>query len=310
MTEERPRVKKDPKFAEKKIGKGNRLNSLEKRLIEDLTLQSYTDEEIAKKIKRSVSTVQKYRKQAGFSKPRKGQIIVNQAVVVANNKKKDKGTEAERLKEWKDIFKKSTRYVRLVDELIYQDLLYFMDQWASYHLQMEDMKPAEEDTLEILITYQIRIRHNRKDYKSLQIAEERYQKELGDVLNMELDLEDEKSRFIWEAIISNNNAKKELNKEFKDLTDKHDNLLKSLNVTRQQREEQQKIGADTFLSLIKKLNDKEQREEIGKYNERMRFSTETQIKRLKEPYEFLDGNVEPIYLDGNDFKKNNNKEKD
>lgn len=281
---------------------GKRLTNLEKETIERLTLEGLNDGEIAEKVGRSKMSVQAYRNSVGFKRVKKGQIKVDQAAM--RKYKKEKTTDAENLKDLKDEFKKTSRFMRLSDELIYDDLIFFSDQWCRYNLQMEDMKPAEEDTLEILITYQIRLRHNRKDYKNLQLAEERYQKQLGDVFNIELDLENESHRVIWEAIISNNNAKKELNKEFKDLTDKHDNLLKSLNVTREQREQQQKVGADTFLSLIKKLNDKDEREETGRYNERMRISTDTQIKRLKEDYEFLDGTVEPIYLDGNDFKDN------
>lgn len=282
--------------------KSRKLTKGEKKIIEDMVIQKKTDNEIAEYLGRSVNTIQKYRTTVGFVKTGRGKPVFDGNTIQRISKNEKAMSEGEKILEWKKAFKQGTRYKRLADELIFDDLDFFCDQWASYNHQMEDMKPAEEDTLEILITYQIRLRHNRKDYKSLQIAEERYRKELGDLFTVQLDLESEDHRNLWEMIISNNNAKKELNKEFKDLTDKHDNLLKSLNVTREQREQQQKIGADTFLSLIKRLNDKEERAEIGKYNERMKFSTETQIKKLKEDYEFLDGTIEPVYLDGDDYK--------
>ena len=165
---------------------------------------------------------------------------------------------------------------------------------------MEDIAVAEEDTLELLITYQLRIDQNRRNYKQAQEKEEYFRTRMNG-RDAELDLENENDRFMYEMIMSNNKYLQELDKNLKDLADKHNALLESLNVTRRQREERQKIGGDTFLSLIKAFNDRDRREEIGKYNERMRASTVSQKEKLRKAHTFVDGTIEPILLDGSDF---------
>lgn len=278
------------------------LTQSEKKLIEDMVLKNHTDEQIATEIGRSTKTIKRYRDKVGLKKTGAGKLLVNVDNV------QDSGilnsidsTEEDKIRNWTAFFKQTQRYKRVKDSLIDADIDFFCHKWSLYHIQMEDMRPSEEDILENLIMYQVRINHNRNDFKQLLEREMQYNSMLGGKSDTELDLENDDDRWIFEMIMQTNRQKQEVNKELKDLQDKHDKMMESLNATRQQREARTQIGADTFLSLIKSLNDRDKRNEMAKYTERMKVSTETQIKKMKQSHEFADGTIEPILLDGSDF---------
>ena len=90
-------------------------------------------------------------------------------------------------------------------------------------------------------------------------------------------------------------------KKIKELTDKYLLLQKSLNQTREQREAKQKVGADTFLTLVRKFKEVKEREAMGEYNELMKLATKKKEVEFKEGHEFVDKSIEPILLDGSDF---------
>lgn len=266
-----------------------------KSKIEDMVLRDLSDEMIAEELGKSPKTIASIRKALGITR-QKGQFDTPKAASMPKD-------FSDKVQRWRMNFKTTLRYIQLQDKLIPEDLEYFIDKWALYHAQLEDMEVSEEDQLEMLILLQIRIIGNQKSVKILKENETRLQRELSSGNMQELDLENENDRFIYEMIMSNNNAITTANKEFKELSDRYDKILQTLSATREQREKNQRIGGDTFLSLVRSFRDEEFRIKVGEYNERMRIATENQLRKMKEPHTFKDNEIEPIYMDGKDYIK-------
>ena len=277
--------------------------SEEKRFIrEHAVLPEWTDAKIAAHLGRSVIGVSMHRKKMGIHKLQGSSSIditsksLNPEVINKANV-----SDEEKYNLWRNAFKKSRKYKQFEKELVKADLELFIEKWCEYHMQFDDLKPTEEATIEQLITLELRISDNRKAYKESQLHEDQLRELLNGKSEKDLDLQNEQDRFIFELISSNNRMRLELTKELRELQSKHETLTRALNATREQRESREKIGADTFIGLVKTITDRERRKKIGQYNEWMRMAREKELAELKKPHKFADGQVEPIILDGKDY---------
>ncbi len=202
-----------------------------------------------------------------------------------------------------NLFKRSKRYKKLQSAFTEEDLEYFVEQWAIYHNEFEDMTVAEEDALDVMITYKMRIHENQKILKQLIKREAMFREklELGPNDDLDIDPDDPKQMAYCELVRSNNEQKLALNEDLKDLSTNLEKAQRSLHATREQREKAADVGADTFLTLVRSFNDRDVRQEAFKYNERMKKATEKKKNQMKEAHEFVDS-IGPIILDGADYK--------
>jgi hypothetical protein len=203
---------------------------------------------------------------------------------------------------WKTHFKSTVKYKRLTKQYTSEDLEYFTEQWAYYHIQFENLTQTEEDSIDLLIDFKIRLENNRKQYKDLEIHEAQVREKLGNNMDQELDLENEEQRYLYEMLTSINKHRLDINKDVKELTEKYEKIQRSLNATREQREASTKIGGDTFLTLVREMNNNDRREQIGKWNEYLKLATRQKLEALKKNHTFDDGVIEPIIMDGKDYK--------
>ncbi len=277
----------------------------EKKFIEIHCLQdNWTDRRIAEELGRDILTVSKYRKKVGIHKGSKGSLKTEIKDIVKTSINKQNLDDAQKIQAHKNTFKRTNRYKALQKQLSETDLEVFVERWGSYSLQFEDMSESEQDILEILISLKLRMEDNRKDYKNAQEYEAELKTKLAGRMDKDLDLENEADRFIYEMMMSNNRAKQELNKDYRETTNKYENYAKMMNATREQRESQQRVGADTFLSLVRMMNDTQRRQEVGIYNERMKLATANKKNQMKKAYKFADGSIEPLLMDGSDYVDN------
>lgn len=204
---------------------------------------------------------------------------------------------------WINLLRGSMRYGRICKMFIPEDLEYFEQQWAVYHMELDDMSAAEEDMLENLVIYKLRIDHNQRSLREGKEIEMSLRKLLSGRQLSELDLDDDSDRALNAAIMQNNDFIASLNKDLKELHSNFSSIQKDLNATRAQRESKKNIGSDTFLSLMKSFNDRDTRKAIGEYNELMKSATAKKLRELKKPHKFMDGGEEPCIIDGADYKK-------
>lgn len=295
-----------------------RMTETQKAELRRLTLGGWSDKELAKHFKIAPQTVAIYRKKMGLVKNVHDNTVIENGVVhkikdVAKANTQELTPEEKKLElltQWQEHFKRTNKYRRLTKQYTESDLEYFVEQWAEYHIQFESLTQTEEDSIDILIDYKIRMENNRKQYKELEIHEEQTRQKLGNKVNEELDLEDEDTRYLYEMVTSINKMRMDVNKDIKELTEKYEKIQRSLNATREQREQNTRIGGDTFLSLIREMNDEERRAKIGEWNERFKISTRQKLDRLKQDHQFDDGIVEPMIMDGADYKEKILREKD
>jgi hypothetical protein len=290
--------------------RGQKLSSDQVNKIITLVEQGLTDKEVAQEVKCTPLTVLKVRQRNNLVKHRTGVIQKNKIKLVKGGINHDSSkSDEEKARMWEISLRTSKRYVRLRSQFNESDLEYFVEQWVSYHMQLDDMTASEDDLLESLIVHNIRIIENQKKYRKTQEYEEELTKLLKGRQNQQLDLENENDRFIFEMIQSNNKSQQEINKELKDLRESYEKLHRMLNTTREQREARSKIGSDTFLHLVRLMQDRDRRQEIGRENELVRVATDRKIKYMKKPHKFSDGTEEALLLDGEDFISKDQNEK-
>lgn len=283
-----------------------KLTPKDKITIQQFIQEGRSDPKIAEFFNVSSQTIANFRKSLGIKKTPNGKLIIDEnspsGMVIEAAKRQHIDQHQKRLL-FKKHFLTTSRYKKLVTQYTGAQLEEFTEKWIDYHFQLEDMTTAEEDMLELLLLTKIRIDANQMSFLETEKAELEFKNQLDKFENKELDVENEAQRVLYEMIMSNNRLKQEINKDLKDLTDKYERLQRNLNVSREQREQKQKVGADTFLTIIRQMNDRDKRTQIGRWNELVKISTENQLKKLKEPHRFMDGTEEPIILDGSDYVK-------
>lgn len=282
------------------MAKKGHLTIEEKKFIDE-NWSKMSDTEIADKIGRYRLTIENYRKRHQYHKGPGGSIAVSKKMT-----KDQKATYAisdlEKKKQlWRAKLIGSSRYGKLKDGLTEDDLAFFIEQWAEYHLQFEDMTAAEEDVLESLIFFRIAMYQMQKSEKEIIHYQETLESQLAK--KGLLDPENAEEMQIITMIQQQSQLQMQILKEKRETSEKIDKCLQSLNATRRQREESQKIGSEKFFDLVKIMNDRDRRREAEKYTEYVKIATNRQVDRFKKPHQFADGVVEPIILDGSDFKE-------
>ncbi len=261
--------------------------------------KTQTDQEIADALKRHVATVTKYRRINGWNKnsTEASQRTVAEVVNDSTLSEKDKTQFIK-----KDI-KNSSRRTRLQAMFSEDDLNYFDSRWVDYRVQFKDMTPSEEDVLEKMIVLDIRMTYNQRSLRELHDLQARLKVQLSS--KTELDPEDDKELMILQTIQSYNGQEVELNKQYALLLKEYQEIQKSLNATREQRETNQKIGAETFNDLIKKFNEQEFRLKSGREAELNRIAMDKKREELSKPHQYVDGKVDLPILTVENFKKAN-----
>lgn len=287
-------------------GQPKKLNEAQEKKIIDLLLHgSKTQEEIAAEYNISEDTVYRLKNRTGLvgveaptpetptsakrkiKKPDISKTDGANNIFVKRSLIRQEFMETERYKHKKTIYSGV-------------NLDYYVDQWVSWIMQLKDITPSEEDSIDMVIMVKMRLEDNQREYDdyTAKLAELKVQLL---ALDMTIDTADVNQRILNEQIQSISFLRVELNKDTDKLMDKFNALQKGLNVSREQREKNQKIGGPTFLKLVKEMTDKHRRDEISEEEEYFRLSTLNKVEKMKVPIMFEDGMADPIILDGSDF---------
>jgi len=258
--------------------------------------KSYSD--IAKEFGVSDDTIYRKAMKLGIHASRQKQGEYYATVQKKSGSEKDKILS--RREELKNEFIKTDRYKKIAEIYDKVSLRSFLEQWTDWHIQLKDVTPSEEDAIELAIMVKLRLQDNQEKYSRYNQMLKELNAEL-ESLDMTIDESDEQQRILHQKLESADLIQIELNKDIKDLTDKFNNLQKLLNASREQREKTQKIGGDTFASLVIMMTDRARRAEVADDEELWRIATENKIAKMKQNIEFEDGTVEPIIMDGSDY---------
>lgn len=278
-----------------------KLTSEEVQFIEEhAILEGWTDKKIAEAINRSEPVIKKYRVKLGIKKHGSEGIVKMDATKISKDSiNKANISDEEKSLLWQQYFKNTSAYKRLKKELTVDDLDYFLEKWAHYHLQFDELKPTEETSVTKLVTLELRISDCRKDYRDIQAQEEMLKRQIG---GRDLgDMEDEADRLLFEMVSSTTRLKQECNKELRELHKNHEMVVRELNATREQREQHEKIGAETFQNLVTLMTEEDNRRKATEYTELMKMAQSKTLKDFKQLHTFVNNEQDQILLDGTDF---------
>lgn len=264
--------------SKKKISsiKRGQLSNDEKKLIQEwIDLKS--DEDIARDLKRALPQVQEYKKLYLSSSPTL----------------KAKRSEVE---EYKRELKARPEWNQIKDEFVESETIYFENDYVLLRQQFKDIVHTEFKQVKHLITLDILMHRHMTERKRSQEEIER--------LERLLKREYEKSSAVQDIQIitqletnlqANKAASSQRTKEYKDLQEKHQAILKDLKGTRDQMTKNidQK---GRFIEVLKMLTDDDARrlinEEIGLY----KLGTEGEKKRMAANHQYLDGIIDKPLL--------------
>ena len=277
-----------------------RLNKSDKDFISENYIKM-TDKEISEVLNCSTRTVERFRSSVGLSKRSSPNKEIDRDFDVSQD---DQNEEY-----WERKLTNSNRGRRLRERVSNSEWPIVKDEWVAYHMQLEDITHTEENTIEQIIILKLRMDRNQKEYKEsaelkAAVLEEAMVSDIKD-----LDLTDPEQAALYEKCYGAGIKMSDLNKEYKDLLDKATKLQEVLNVTRKQREERGKVGADTFFALCKVFENQNEREKAGRMAELLRISTEKNMEKLRGAVEYMDGEIAPQLLDKETIEKmkdNNN----
>lgn len=247
--------------------------------------------EISRKLNCSAKTIERYKKKL----EKYGSIDTENVAVPSNDEKSSEF--------WIRDLLNSARGKRIKGMLTRQEWESFCEDWAGYHTQLDDLNHTEENNIEQIIMLKLRIDKNQSDYSKNLELRDTLMRESGVRDIKDLDLTDQNQAQIYEKVFAASLRLSDLNKEYKELLEKSTKISESLNITRKQREEKGKVGADTLFALFKKYDSKKTRNQEGRMAELMKISMEKKTNELRNAIEFMDGEIAPQLLDGDTVRR-------
>lgn len=299
MTDENLEISDIAKESKKKRGK---LNGGEVQFIKDNYLRM-TDQQIADSFNPpcSAKTVEKKRYELnltkyGLKEDDTKTLLRTNETEVKTTLNQGQMSNSELYDFHRAKFMASTRFKRISKLVTADELEIFCDDWANYHLLLDDINFAEENDIEQWIIVKLRMDECQRQYnQQLKLVEDLLERagvvDMGDLAN------DPENFEMFSKIGIAKTQALAMNKELRELGERLDALTKSLNVTRSQREAKGKIGGDTFFTKCQEFTKKSYRDKEGRNAELLRKATEINMDKLRQGIRFADGAVEPQLLD-------------
>ena len=197
----------------------------------------------------------------------------------------------------------SKAWKQLREEFDVDELEYFEEQYTKYIDQFrEDVLVTEETQIFLVIKFEIMMHRNAKAKRNASKDIARLSKLQSDFLarfTSPSEMSDEDRTFLLNVETQIQAAKaseQARSTEYIKLEEKHQALLKDLKATRDQRVTRIESSKETYLAVIKKLADQEEREILGRQMEIMKMATDREFKRLSATHTFEDGSQDSPVL--------------
>jgi hypothetical protein len=198
--------------------------------------------------------------------------------------------------------RKTMAWKHLREELSDDELSYFEEKYSQYMTQFrEDVLVTEETQIFLVIKLEIMMHRNSTAKRSCAIDIERmskvrdtFQKRFSDPSKMSESDRDYVLQ-LETQITACKTAEASKSTEFIKLEEKHQGLLKDLKATRDQRVSRIESSKETFLGVIRRLQDEDQKEFAGRHMELLRVAAQREGTRLGSAHKYED-NIEDLPL--------------
>jgi hypothetical protein len=198
----------------------------------------------------------------------------------------------------------SKAWKQLKQEMDEEELEYFEEQYVKYMAQFrEDVLVTEETQIFLVIKFEIMMHRNAKSKRNSgkEIAklirmQEEYMRRFPDMQGMS-ESDREYVLGLETQIQAAKSSEQARSTEFIKLEEKHQGLLKDLKATRDQRITRIESSKETYLAIIKKLQNEEERDLVGGTMETMKIATKKEEKKLTSVHTFDDGSQDlPVLI--------------
>lgn len=252
------------------------LSDVDKRNIEDW-VEFKTAEESARDLHRSLKQVKRYRDQYLANAP---------AVVVKRSESDDFIRELHACSNWQDIKEQFTD----------GELIFYENTYVGYRHQFKDMTSTELTQLYQMITLEVFMNRHNRDRRKIQEEIELFEK----LVRKERELPEkeravDKLMHMEDALLACRSATGAKTKEFKDLLDKHSDIMKTLKGTRDQRIKNIE-DRGKFIGILKELEITERRKAIGEITGLMDLAVAQEKERLAAPHQYMDKSIDQPIL--------------
>ncbi len=252
------------------------LSEEDKRNIQDW-ISFKTPEETARDLNRSPKQVAKYR----------DEYIANAPEVVVKKSEKD-----EFLRE----LHAGSNWLSLKEQFTDGELIFFENTYAGYRSQFKEMSPTEVTQLHQLITLELFMNRHNRDRRKIQEEIEIFEKLLRKERELSsAEIHIEKLQRMEDSLLACRSATGAKTKEYKDLLEKHEAILKNLKGTREQRMKNMQ-EAGKFISVLKELEVQSRRQTIGEVMGLVDLAVTKERERLAAPHQFMDGMIDQPLL--------------
>lgn len=261
-----------PKKKSVKNIKRGRLSDEEKKLIQDW-LEFKTDAEIAQDLRRALPQVVEYKKL----------YLSNSPAPLA------KRTEAE---EFKRELRARPEWMQICDEFSENEIIYFENDYVALRQQFKQLVHTEFKQVKHLITLDILMHRHMTERRRSQEEIERIEK----LINREL----QKPQVQQDVTLiqqldmnlqANKAASSQKTKEYKDLQEKHQAIMKDLKATRDQliKNVDQK---GRFLEVLKMLTDEDTKRLVTEENGLYNLASKEETRRLSKLHKYRDNVID------------------
>lgn len=199
--------------------------------------------------------------------------------------------------------KESAFWASLKAELEPDELVYFEEQYVGLMAQFksDSVLFTEENQVFKVIKLDILKHRNavrqKKCLKELERCERLHEKLIKSPEYEALESKALSAVEVLDQKMSNLSANQSgLANEYVRLEDKHQKLMGALKATREQRVDKIESGNTDFLGLLRSLGDESVSNEHDRYIELMRRASNSELKRLSQPYKFGDGALDQPIL--------------
>ena len=269
--------------------KRGRLGKPEQRFIKD-NVGKLKLEEIAAQLNRDVKTIGDWIKE-NLAVDASGDHPVSLAETAIRN-------ELRASPEWKE----------LETQFLPEELTSFERYYSKLMTQFTDIFPTEEIQIFLLIKIQILMDRNLKsraralqDISRLEeeiddLSEDIRKARGGKVDKTKLDADKDRLVNLENQLIAAREAEQSKTAEYTKLSEKHSALLKELKATRDQRLSKAENSKQTFVSLLKDLQNEEVRRRENEEIDFMNVAVEKESERLSASHRYVDDTIDQPLL--------------
>lgn len=194
----------------------------------------------------------------------------------------------------------SVRWDRLKQELTKEEIRYFEEEYVKLYSQFQsNVLPSEEGQifdaikLDILKSRNlIERRRARDEISKLETQQGRFVRDNGEDEESYTDAQKKLVRHMESQLQTNREAEQSKTAEFVKLQERYDKLMESLKATRNQRVKDYETGKQTYLGLLKTLQQRDIQAYEGRQGGLMKLATDKEYRRLGSLHQYEDGSLD------------------